>query len=889
MSFGNDNHDIDPQETQEWLDSIESIIESNGVERAHYLIEKIISFGRRNGLRMPYKPYTDYVNTIPISQQAPFPGDRKIERRIKSLIRWNAMAMVVKANKEHHGIGGHISSYASSATLLEVAFNHFFKGKNNSDGEDMVYFQGHAAPGIYARAYLEGRIDSKKLHNFRQELSKGGGLSSYPHPWLMPDFWQFATVSMGLCALQAIYQARFLQYLNDRKILEKNNRKVWAFLGDGEMDEPESLGALTLASREKLDNLIFVVNCNLQRLDGPVRGNSKVIQELEGAFRGAGWNVIKVIWGSDWDPILQKDKSGLLIKRMNELLDGEALKYVVEGGDYVRKEFWGKYPELLSLIDHLSNEELDNLNLGGHDPAKIFAAYNEAINHKGQPTVILAQTIKGYGLGEAGEGRNITHQQKKLNEKELIQFRSRFDIPMTDEECINTPFYKPSKDSEEIQYIKNQRKKLGGYLPQRSSIKTKLKIPELDYFQSHLNGSGDRDFSTTMAFVKLMAGLLKDKNIGKNIVPIIPDEARTFGIDPLFRQYGIYSHEGQQYDPVDSDQYLYYREDIEGQILEEGITEAGAMSSFIAAGMAHSTHAIHMIPFFIYYSMFGFQRIGDLIWAAADMRVRGFLIGGTAGRTTLNGEGLQHQDGHSLLQASVVPNVMSYDPAFAYEITVIIQNGLKRMYQDNDDVIYYLTLENENYSHPEMPKNSAKGIIKGIYILKEGKKSDLRVQLLASGSLINEVIEASEILKNDWDIESDIWSVTSYNELRKNGEEVYRYNRLHPEEEDKMPYIYECMINYKGPIIAVCDYVKLVAEQVAPFIRRRYFTALGTDGFGRSDTREGLRSFFEVDKYYIVFAALDALARENKIDNQKVSQAIKKYKIDQDKISPLFQ
>jgi pyruvate dehydrogenase E1 component len=881
--------DIDPLETQEWIDSIESIINIDGVERAHFLIEKLISFGRRNGLRMPYQPYTDYVNTIPVSQQAPFEGDRKIERRIKSLIRWNAMAMVVKANKEHHGIGGHISSFASSATLLEVAFNHFFKGKNHPNGEDMIYFQGHIAPGIYSRAFLEGRLTTKQLDNFRQELTKGGGLSSYPHPWLMPNFWQFATVSMGLCALQAIYQARFLQYLNARKISKKKDRKVWAFLGDGEMDEPESLGALTLASREKLDNLIFVVNCNLQRLDGPVRGNSKIIQELEGAFRGAGWNVIKVIWGSEWDPILEKDKSGLLVKRMNELLDGEALKYVVEGGDYVRKEFWGKYPELLSFIEYLSNDELDNLTLGGHDPAKIFAAYNEAINHKDQPTVILAQTIKGYGLGEAGEGRNITHQQKELNQKELIEFRSRFDIPLSDEECINAPFYKPNENSKEIQYLKQQRDKLGGFIPQRESKADALKIPELAIFSSLLSGSGDREFSTTMAFVKIMSNILKDKNIGENIVPIIPDEARTFGIDPLFRQYGIYSHEGQKYDPVDSDQYLYYREDIEGQILEEGITEAGAMSSFIAAGMSHSTHGIHMIPFFIYYSMFGFQRIGDLIWAAADMRVRGFLIGGTAGRTTLNGEGLQHQDGHSLLQASVVPNVISYDPAFAYEIAVIIQNGLKRMYQNNDDVIYYLTLENENYHHPKMPIDSTDGIIKGMYLFQKGGKKKLRVQLFGSGSLVNEVIEASEILKNDWNIASDIWSVTSYNELRKNGEEIYRYNRLHPEEDDKMPYIYECMEGHYGPIIAVCDYVKLVAEQVAPFIRRRYFTALGTDGFGRSDTRDGLRSFFEVDKYYIVIASLDALSRENKIDNKLVSEAIKKYNIDQEKVSPLYQ
>ncbi len=889
MNFDKNNKDIDPQETQEWLDSIESIIENNGVERAHFLIEKIISFGRRNGLRMPYSPYTDYVNTIPVSQQAQIAGDRKIERRIRSLIRWNAMAMVVKANKEHHGIGGHISSYASSATLLEVGFNHFFKGKNHSNGSDMIYFQGHATPGIYARAYLEGRLSADELHNFRQELSKGGGLSSYPHPWLMPNFWQFATVSMGLCALQAIYQARFLNYLHDRKILKKNDRKVWAFLGDGEMDEPESLGALTLASREKLDNLIFVINCNLQRLDGPVRGNSKVIQELEGAFRGAGWNVIKVIWGSDWDPIIEKDKSGLLLRRMNELIDGEALKYVVEGGDYVRKKFWGKYPELSSLVDHLSDDELNNLNLGGHDPIKIFAAYKEAINHQGQPTVILAQTIKGYGLGEAGEGRNITHQQKKLNEKELIQFRSRFDIPLTDEECVKTPFYKPSQDSEEIKYLIDQREKLGGFIPERSSIQTKLDIPPLEELESSLQSSNGREFSTTMAFVKLMSTLLKNKNIGKKIVPIIPDEARTFGIDPLFRQYGIYSHVGQKYDPVDSDQYLYYREDIEGQIIEEGITEAGAMSSFIAAGMSHSTNSTHMIPFFIYYSMFGFQRIGDLIWAASDMRVRGFLVGGTAGRTTLNGEGLQHQDGHSLLQASVVPNIISYDPSFSYEIAVIVQNGLKRMYQDNEDLIYYITLENENYEHPKIPDNCNEGIIKGMYLFRKGEDSDRKVQLFGSGPLLNEAIKASNILKKDWDVESDIWSITSYSELRKNGEEVLRYNKLNPNKNDKTPYIEECIKNHEGPIVAVSDYVKLVAEQITPYIPSRNFTSLGTDGFGRSDTRENLRNFFEVDKYHIAYAALNALVKENKIKKSCLEKAIKQYKIDQNKICPTLQ
>ena len=881
------NQDINNQETQEWIESLQAIIETEGIHRAHFLLEKLIAFSRRNGIRMPYSPYTDYVNTIPLEQQQKYPGNRKIERRIKSLIRWNAMAMVVQANRNFHGIGGHISSYASSATLLEVGFNHFFKGRNHPDGEDLIYFQGHASPGIYARSFLEGRFNEKHLHNFRRELEMDGGLSSYPHPWLMPDYWQFATVSMGLSAIQAIYQARFLRYMDDRGIAKTSNRKIWVFLGDGEMDEPESLGALTLASREKLDNLIFVVNCNLQRLDGPVRGNAKVIQELEGAFRGAGWNVIKVIWGSDWDPIIKKDLNGKLIKRMNELLDGEALKYIVEGGDYIREQFWGKYPELLSIVENLSDDKLNNLNLGGHDPEKIYSAYHEAVNHTGQPTVILAHTIKGYGLGEAGEGRNITHQQKELNEQELINFRSRFDIPLTDEECISAPFYCPSKNSDEITYLIKQRKKLGGFIPNRNNTIKTINVPTLNIFKDQLNSTEGRELSTTMAFVKMLSTLLKDNDIGKKIVPIIPDEARTFGIDPLFRTYGIYSHQGQKYDPVDSDQYLYYKEDKKGQILEEGITEAGAMSSFIAAGTSHSTLDTHMIPFFIYYSMFGFQRIGDLIWAAADMRTRGFLIGGTAGRTTLNGEGLQHQDGHSLLQASVIPNVLAYDPAFNYEIAVIIQNGIERMYKNNEDILYYLTLENENYTHLSMPKGSENGIIKGMYLLKEGPKKGLRVQLFGSGSIINEVLKAASILLKDWEISSDIWSITSYSELRRDGEEVYRYNRLHPEEDDKLPYIYNSLLKHDGPIIAVSDYVKLVAEQVAPFIRRRYFTALGTDGFGRSDTRENLRNHFEIDKNYIVLAALDALKRENKIESSIVKNALKKYKINPLKPSPI--
>ena len=835
---------------------------------------------------MPYSPNTAYVNTIPVSNQEPFPGDRDIERRIKSLIRWNAMAMVVRANRENDGIGGHISSFSSAATLYEVAFNHFMKGHNN-EGGDMVFFQGHSSPGIYARAFLEGRISEIQLTNFRQELSEEGGLSSYPHPWLMKDFWQFATVSMGLGPIMAIYQARFMHYMNDRGFIENNNRKVWAFLGDGEMDEPESLGALTLASREKLDNLIFVINCNLQRLDGPVRGNGRIIQELEGAFRGAGWNVIKVIWGSEWDQFMEHENSELLLDRLEHMVDGDRLKYIVEGGAYIREHFWGTHPDLLKMVEHLTDDELWKFKVGGHDPAKVYSAFSEAVAHKDQPTVILAQTIKGYGLGEAGEGRNITHSQKKLNEEELLHFRSRFDIPLSDEDCIKAPFYKPADDSDEIKYLKEQREKLGGPLPFRKSNSKPLQIPELDYFEELLKGSGDRKISTTMAFVKFLTLITKDQNIGKHIVPIIPDEARTFGIDPLFRQLGIYSHSGQKYVPVDSDQFLFYKEAMDGQILEEGISEAGAMSSFIAAGMAYSTHNINMIPFFIYYSMFGFQRIGDFIWAAADMRTRGFLLGGTAGRTTLAGEGLQHQDGHSQLMASVIPNLRAYDPAYAYEVTVIIQHGLKCMYQNQEDIFYYITLENENYIQPKMPNSIEDNIIKGMYKLIEGDQSNSpKVQLLASGALINEVIEAAKLLKDDWNIDADIWSVTSYSELHREAEDKSRWNILHPEETAKISYVGSCMKPENGPVIAISDYVKLVAEQIAPYIECP-FVALGTDGFGRSETREELRRFFEVNKYYIVMTALDSLSHENKIDKSLVKSAIDKYKIDPEKPNPV--
>ena len=884
MSYNKNILDIDPQETKDWIDSISALIDEKGAERTHFIIEKLIDFSRRSGVKIPFSPYTEYLNTIPVNNQESYPGNRSIERRIKSLVRWNAMAMVVRANRNNNGIGGHISSYASSATLYEVAFNHFFRGKNLNGG-DLVYFQGHVSPGIYSRAFLEGRISEEHLINFRRELSENG-LSSYPHPWLMPNFWQFATVSMGLGPIMSIYQARFLHYLQDRGLANTSNRKVWAFLGDGEMDEPESLGALTFAARESLDNLIFVVNCNLQRLDGPVRGNGKIIQELEGAFRGSGWNVIKVIWGSDWDALFEKDEDNLIIERLNELVDGDQLKYTVEGGKYFRENFWGKSKELLSLVEHLTDEQLGELRLGGHDPAKVYAAYSEAVKHKGQPTVILAQTIKGYGLGESGEGRNVTHQQKKLNEQELLNFRSKFDIPIKDEDCILAPFYKPSENSEEIKYLKERREALGGFIPERFTDNKKLLIPPLSNFKELLDGSNNRQISTTMAFVRFLTLIVKDKEIGKNIVPIIPDEARTFGIEPLFRQIGIYSHAGQKYDPVDSDQFLYYREATDGQILEEGINEAGAISSFIAAGTSYSNSLQPMIPFFIYYSMFGFQRIGDFIWAAADMRTKGFLLGGTAGRTTLNGEGLQHQDGHSHLIASTIPNLKAYDPAYAYEIAVIIQNGLKEMYEENKDIFYYLTLENENYVQPKMPNNVENGIIKGMYKIKKSSNLDLNVQLLGSGPILNEVIAAAKLLKNDWGIGTDVWSVTSYSELHKDAEEVNRWNLLNPEKTNKTSYLDECLINKNGPVIACSDYVKLVAEQISPYVNCN-FTSIGTDGFGRSGTRDELRDFFEIDRFHIALAAINSLYKEGKVKVEMVSELIEKYKIDSNKINPL--
>ena len=778
--------DTDPQETQEWLESIDDALEEHGYDRTRFLLEELIDYAQTKGARLPFNTNTPFINTIQPNDEPDYPGDQEIERRIKSIIRWNAMAMVVRANTNTPGIGGHISTYASSANLYEVAFNHFFKGPDHQSGGDLVFFQGHGSPGQYSRAYLEGRLTEENLESFRRELTPGG-LSSYPHPYLMPDFWQFATVSMGLGPIMAIYQARFLSYITDRGIYKKSNRKVWAFLGDGEMDEPESKGALTLASKEELDNLIFVVNCNLQRLDGPVRGNTKVIQELEGAFRGAGWNVIKVVWGSDWDELIEKDSSGKLLQRMDEVIDGDLLKYVVEGGAYFREHFFGKYPETLELVSHMSDDELIKMKLGGHDPVKMYAAYKEATEHKGQPTVILARTIKGYGMGSAGEGRNITHNQKKLNEDELLYFRDRFNVELSDKEAVKASFFKPKANSKEIKYLKQRREELGGYLPSRVVKNKKMNPPDIKIFQELLDGTGDRSISTTMAFVRLLTIICRDKEVGKYVVPIIPDEARTFGMDPLFRQLGIYAHKGQLYDPVDSDQFLYYKESVSGQIFEEGINEAGAISSFIAAGMSYQTTGENMIPFYIYYSMFGFQRVWDFIWAAGDMRARGFLLGGTAGRTTLNGEGLQHQDGHSHLAAAVTPNIKAYDLAYAYEIAVVVRYGIKEMFFDQKDVIYYLTLENENYVHPPMPNGAEEGIIKGMYKLHSTKKP--KVRLLGSGPLLNEVIEAAKILKEEWDIDPGIWNVTSFTELRREAEEVERWNIINPTKKAKRSHI----------------------------------------------------------------------------------------------------
>ncbi|MES9822864.1 MAG: pyruvate dehydrogenase (acetyl-transferring), homodimeric type [Candidatus Thiodiazotropha endolucinida] len=876
--------DTDPQETQEWLDALEAVLENEGVDRAHFLIERLVDKARRSGAYLPFSANTAYVNTIPVTKQRRFPGDRAMERRIRSFIRWNAMAMVVQANRISTELGGHISSFASGATLFDVGFNHFFHAPSKERDGDLIFFQGHSAPGVYARAYLEGRLSEEQLYSFRQEVD-GQGLSSYPHPWLMPGFWQFPTVSMGLGPLMAIYQARFMRYLHDRGLLNTDERKVWSFCGDGEMDEPEALGAISLAGRERLDNLIFVINCNLQRLDGPVRGNGKIIQELEAVFRGAGWNVIKVIWGGYWDPLFARDKNGILLKRMEECVDGDYQAYKAKGGAYTREHFFGKYPELDDMVANMTDEDIWRLNRGGHDPHKVYAAYAEAMSHKGQPTVILAKTVKGYGMGVAGEGQNITHSQKKMGEAALKAFRDRFNIPISDDQIGAAPFYKPPTDSPEMQYMHQRRQDLGGFLPQRRTKVEPLQVPALDEFKILLEGSGERDQSTTMAFVRLLNMLVRNKTVGKQIVPIVPDEARTFGMEGMFRQLGIYSSVGQLYEPVDADQVMFYREDKKGQILQEGINEAGAMSSWIAAATSYSNHGISMIPFYIYYSMFGFQRVGDLAWAAGDMQARGFLIGGTAGRTTLAGEGLQHQDGHSHIVAGTIPNCVSYDPAYAYELAVIVQDGMRRMYQEQENVFYYITVMNENYLQPAMPEGVEEDIVRGLYLLDTGGKHKHRVQLLGSGTILREVIAAAELLEKEFNVSADVWSVTSFNELRRDGLDAERWNTLHPQEEPKLSYVTEKLSGQKGPVVAATDYIRSYADQIRPFITTSY-SVLGTDGFGRSDMRSQLRKFFEVNRYYILIAALKALVDEDEINSEQVSRAIKKYKIDPEKPNP---
>ena len=879
--------DADPQETKEWLEALESVLEHEGPDRAHFLLEKLVDKARRYGAYIPYNANTAYINTIPTSQEVHSPGDAEIENQIRSLVRWNAMAMVVRANKESSDLGGHIASFASAATLYDIGFNHFFRAANENFGGDLVYMQGHSSPGVYARAFLEGRITEEQLDNFRREVD-GKGLPSYPHPWLMPDFWQFPTVSMGLGPLMAIYQARFMRYLKDRGIIEPQGRKVWAFMGDGEMDEPESLGAISLAGREKLDNLVFVINCNLQRLDGPVRGNGKIIQELEAGFRGAGWNVIKVIWGSYWEPLFMRDKTGILLKRMEECVDGDYQTFKSKDGAYVRKHFFGKYPELLEMVANMSDDDIWRLNRGGHDPHKVYAAYAAAVKHEGQPTVILAKTVKGYGMGEAGEGQNITHQQKKMGTASIKAFRDRFAVPIPDDKLEEVPFYRPPSDSPEMKYLMDRVKAMGGLLPARRRKAPPLEVPPLSAFEAQLKGTEGREISTTMAFVRILSTILRDKKLGKLVVPIVPDESRTFGMEGMFRQLGIYSHVGQLYTPQDADQLMFYKEDKKGQVLEEGINEAGAMSSWIAAATSYSSNGVSMIPFYIFYSMFGFQRVGDLAWAAGDMRARGFLLGGTAGRTTLNGEGLQHEDGHSHVLASTIPNCVSYDPTFAYELAVIIQDGLRRMYQEQEDVYYYITVMNENYAHPAMPEGVEKDILKGMYLLSEGKakKNQPKVQLLGSGTILREVIAGAELLQKDFGIAADIWSVTSFNQLRRDGLETQRWNMLHPEDEPRQSHVEQCLKDRPGPVVAATDYMKIFADQIRAFLPTHNYFALGTDGFGRSDTRKQLRKFFEVDRYYVAVAALKALADQEAVPRKKVAEAISKYGIDPEKPNP---
>lgn len=884
-----DRHDVDPQETQEWLESLDATLSAHGAERAHFLLEQLVDHARRQGAYLPYSAETAYLNTIPKHQEPRYPGDREIEKRIEAYIRWNAVAMVVHANRKGTELGGHIATYASAAQLYEVGFNHFWKGASEENRGDLLYIQGHSSPGIYARSFLEGRLTEEQLRSFREEVD-GKGLSSYPHPWLMPDYWQFPTVSMGLGPIMAIYHARFMKYLENRGLIEAKGRKVWAFLGDGEMDEPESRGAISLAVREKLDNLVFVINCNLQRLDGPVRGNSKIIQELESDFRGTGWNVLKVLWGSRWDALLAQDRKGLLRKVMEECVDGEYQTFKSNDGGFVREHFFGRYPELKEMVAHMSDDDIWKLNRGGHDARKVFAAYERAANaNDGHPTVILAKTVKGYGLGKAAEGQMGAHQKKKLDAEDLKWVRDRFNLPISDEDIDsgNVPFLTFKKDSKEYKYLQERREKLGGYLPKRMPNNEDLKLPGLDAFKQQLEDTGEREISTTMAFVRMLTALTRDKNIGKRIVPIVPDEARTFGMEGLFRQLGIYASQGQLYEPQDADQLMFYKESKSGQILEEGITEAGSMSSWIAAATSYANHGVTMIPFYIFYSMFGFQRIGDQAWAAGDSRARGFLLGGTAGRTTLNGEGLQHEDGHSHILAATVPNCVAYDPTYSYEVAVILNDGMRRMYQEHEDVFYYITLMNENYHHPAMPKGVEEGILKGLYQLKKSaaKKTKARVQLLGSGTILREVEAAAEILEKDFGIAADVWSAPSFTELRRDGMSTDRHNLLNPDAKPKVPWVTQQLEKTEGPVIAASDYMRAFADKIRQWVPRRYVT-LGTDGFGRSDSREQLRKFFEVNRHFVVVAALKALADDGTIEMKVMKDAMKKFGIDADKPHP---
>ena len=879
-------NDLDPQETLEWIEAIEAVVERDGLERAQFLLRQLADNAVLSGAGSPYSANTPYLNTIPPELEVRSKGDQELEHKIRSIIRWNAAVMVMRANRDSSDLGGHIASFASSATLYDIGFNHFWHAPDKDHGGDLVFFQGHSAPGVYARAFVEGRLTEEQMDNFRRE-SGGKGVPSYPHPWLMKDFWQFPTVSMGLGPIMAIYQARFLKYLHNRGLADTTGRKVWVFLGDGETDEPQSLGAIGLASRENLDNLIFVINCNLQGLDGPVRGNGKIIQELEGDFRGAGWNVIKVVWGSYWDPLLAKDTEGFLRRRMEEAIDGEYQAFKAKGGAYTRAHFFGKYPELLEMVSNMSDEDIWRLNRGGHDPHKIYAAYHSAVSHTGQPSVILAKTVKGYGMGGSGEAINITHSQKKMKIDDLKSFRDRFRVPISDKEVEQMSFYRPPDDAPELEYLKQCRTALGGHLPARRTKGDSLDIPALTIFERLLQETGEREISTTQALVQAMTLLCKDKNIGQRVVPIVPDEARTFGMEGMFRQIGIYAHEGQKYEPVDRDQLMYYKENQSGQLLEEGITEDGAMSSWIASATAYSNSGMQMIPFYIFYSMFGFQRIGDLVWAAGDMQARGFLIGATSGRTTLNGEGLQHEDGHSQIMAGNVPNCVSYDPTFSYELMVIMQNGMERMFKKQENVFYYITTMNENYSHPGLSKGQEKNIVKGMYLLQKGKKGKTRVQLFGSGSILREAIAAADLLSVDFKVEADIWSCTSFNQLKRDGDEVSRWNMLHPDKKPKMSHVEKCLLDTDGPVVAATDYVKLFADQIRAYVPRSY-SVLGTDGFGRSDSRQALRKHFEVDRYFIAVAALNALLEDGRVSSKTVKAAIKKYGIDPNKNNPLM-